>query len=65
MDLPYWIYGVMSLLAAVFVYFYIPETKQRTLEDIQNLWSHERPSGLRGILGCAVEARRQLPDAAA
>jgi SP family xylose:H+ symportor-like MFS transporter len=35
---PYWIYGIMSFLAAVFVYFYVPETKRRTLEDIQNLW---------------------------
>jgi MFS transporter, SP family, xylose:H+ symportor len=36
---PYWLYGVMSFLAAAFVYFYVPETKRRTLEDIQNLWT--------------------------
>jgi SP family xylose:H+ symportor-like MFS transporter len=36
---PYWIYGVMSFLAAAFVYFYVPETKRRTLEEIQNLWT--------------------------
>jgi SP family xylose:H+ symportor-like MFS transporter len=36
--LPYWIYGVMSFLAAAFVYCYVPETKRRTLEEIQNLW---------------------------
>jgi MFS transporter, SP family, xylose:H+ symportor len=35
----YWIYGGMSLLAAAFVYFYVPETKRRTLEGIQHLWS--------------------------
>jgi SP family xylose:H+ symportor-like MFS transporter len=35
---PYWVYGAMSFLAAVFVYFYVPETKRRTLEEIQNLW---------------------------
>jgi SP family xylose:H+ symportor-like MFS transporter len=35
---PYWIYGVMSFLAAAFVYFYVPETKRQTLEEIQNLW---------------------------
>jgi SP family xylose:H+ symportor-like MFS transporter len=35
---PYWIYGGMSFLAAAFVYFYVPETKRRTLEEIQNLW---------------------------
>jgi SP family xylose:H+ symportor-like MFS transporter len=35
---PYWVYGGMSFLAAAFVYFYVPETKRRTLEEIQNLW---------------------------
>jgi SP family xylose:H+ symportor-like MFS transporter len=35
----YWIYGVMSLLAAAFVWRYVPETKGRTLEAIQDLWS--------------------------
>jgi SP family xylose:H+ symportor-like MFS transporter len=34
----YWIYGVMSILAALFVYRYVPETKGRTLESIQHLW---------------------------
>ena len=36
---PYWMYGLMSFLAAAFVYFYVPETKRRTLEEIQNLWT--------------------------
>jgi SP family xylose:H+ symportor-like MFS transporter len=35
----YWIYGVMSVLAAVFVWLYVPETKRRSLEGIQSLWS--------------------------
>ncbi len=35
----YWIYGGMSLLAAAFVHFYVPETKQHSLEGIQKLWS--------------------------
>jgi MFS transporter, SP family, xylose:H+ symportor len=48
---PYWIYGGMSFLAAAFVYFYVPETKRRTLEEIQNLWK-------RG-LGHAPAAVRQ------
>jgi SP family xylose:H+ symportor-like MFS transporter len=34
----YWIYGVMSVLAALFVIRYVPETKQRSLEAIQELW---------------------------
>jgi MFS transporter, SP family, xylose:H+ symportor len=36
---PYWMYGVMSFLAAAFVYFYVPETKRRTLEEMQDLWA--------------------------
>ncbi|TLZ35513.1 MAG: MFS transporter, partial [Gammaproteobacteria bacterium] len=35
----YWIYGAMSVLAAAFVYLYVPETKRHTLEGIQSLWS--------------------------
>ena len=38
----YWIYGVMSILAALFVYRYVPETKGRTLESIQHLWASVR-----------------------
>jgi MFS transporter, SP family, xylose:H+ symportor len=34
----YWIYGGMSVLAAVFVLRYVPETKGRSLEAIQDLW---------------------------
>jgi SP family xylose:H+ symportor-like MFS transporter len=34
----YWIYGGMSVLAALFVMRYVPETKGRTLEAIQQLW---------------------------
>ena len=34
----YWIYGAMSILAALFVFRYVPETKGRTLEAIQQLW---------------------------
>jgi len=41
---PYWVYGVMSFLAAAFVYFYVPETKRRSLEEIQNLWTRSDAS---------------------
>ena len=43
--LPYWTYGVMSFLAAAFVYFYVPETRQRTLEEIQTLWTRGESRG--------------------
>ncbi len=36
---PYWVYGGMSFLAAAFVWLYVPETRRRTLEEIQNLWT--------------------------
>jgi SP family xylose:H+ symportor-like MFS transporter len=34
----YWIYGAMSLLAALFMWKFVPETKGRTLEQMENLW---------------------------
>jgi SP family xylose:H+ symportor-like MFS transporter len=34
----YWLYGAFSILAALFVWKLVPETKGRTLEDIQHLW---------------------------
>jgi SP family xylose:H+ symportor-like MFS transporter len=34
----YWIYGVMGLVAAWFVFKLVPETKGRTLEDIETIW---------------------------
>ena len=39
----YWIYGVMSLLAALFMWKLVPETKGRTLEEMERLW--RKPSG--------------------
>jgi SP family xylose:H+ symportor-like MFS transporter len=34
----YWIYGIIGLLAAVFVYKFIPETKGKSLEEIEKFW---------------------------
>jgi SP family xylose:H+ symportor-like MFS transporter len=34
----YWVYGVMSVLAAVFVWKTVPETKGRSLEQMEQLW---------------------------
>jgi SP family xylose:H+ symportor-like MFS transporter len=34
----YWLYGAMSVLAGLFVIRYVPETKGRSLEAIQDLW---------------------------
>lgn len=40
----YWIYGAMSILAALFVIRFVPETKQRSLEAIQELWGRKVPA---------------------
>lgn len=32
----YWLYGIFCLLAFIFVYLVVPETKGRTLEEIEN-----------------------------
>lgn len=34
----YWIYGIMSILAMLFILKYVPETKGKTLEEMENLW---------------------------
>lgn len=34
----YWIYGVMGLLSALFVWKMVPETKGKTLEAMEGLW---------------------------
>ena len=34
----YYLYGAMSVASAVFVYYLVPETKGRKLEEIQELW---------------------------
>ena len=38
----YWVYGVCALLAGLFVIRFMPETKGRTLESIQELWHRRR-----------------------
>jgi SP family xylose:H+ symportor-like MFS transporter len=34
----YWIYAGMGILAAIFMYKLVPETKGKTLEEIQSFW---------------------------
>ena len=34
----YWIYGVMGILAALFVGRFVPETKGRSLEQMESVW---------------------------
>src|SRR5580698_6984469 len=39
----YWIYGVMGILSALFMWKLVPETKGKTLEQIEGLWK-KRPA---------------------
>jgi SP family xylose:H+ symportor-like MFS transporter len=34
----YWVYGIMSILAMLFIIKYVPETKGKTLEEMELLW---------------------------
>jgi SP family xylose:H+ symportor-like MFS transporter len=34
----YWVYGIMSVLAMLFIMKYVPETKGKTLEEMEGLW---------------------------
>ncbi len=38
----YWIYGVMGLLALFVVWKFVPETKGKTLEEMEHIWSVKR-----------------------
>ena len=37
----YFFYGVMSILSALFVWKYVPETKGKTLEEMEGLWKEK------------------------
>jgi MFS transporter, SP family, xylose:H+ symportor len=37
----YWVYGVMGILAAIFVVKFVPETKGRRLEEMEQLWEKD------------------------
>ena len=38
----YWVYGVMSVLATLFIIKYVPETKGKTLEEMESLWDKKK-----------------------
>lgn len=40
----YWIYGVMGLLSALFMWKMVPETKGKTLEQMDSLWRKKTPA---------------------
>ncbi len=40
---PFWLYGFLSILAVIFLLFLVPETKGRTLEEIERRWLTAKP----------------------
>jgi Sugar (and other) transporter len=38
LSLTFWLYGLLSVVALIFVYKLVPETKGRTLEAIEAFW---------------------------
>lgn len=38
----YWIYGIMGILAALFMWRFVPETKGKTLEAMEKIWEKSR-----------------------
>jgi len=43
----YWIYGIMSILSALFVWKWIPETKGKTLEQMEEIWKKKEAMSLQ------------------
>jgi len=43
----YWIYGLMSILSALFIWKLVPETKGKTLEQMEDLWKKEEAMALQ------------------
>lgn len=40
---PFWFYGVMGIFTIYFIYRWVPETKGRSLEELEELW-HKEPA---------------------
>ncbi|WP_421383474.1 D-xylose transporter XylE [Bacillus salacetis] len=45
----YGIYGLMSVLSAIFVWKFVPETKGRSLEQMEDLWKTPAPKNTKAV----------------
>jgi len=44
----FWGYAALCVLSVVYIYFQLPETKNRTLEEIASLWSTQKEYEVKG-----------------
>jgi len=54
----FWLYGICAVLAGLFSYWQVPETKGRTLEEIEAFWKTQTAAPLGAEL--AVDGASQL-----
>ena len=40
----FWIYGVIGILSLIFTYYFLPETKGKSLEKIEKNWAERIPA---------------------
>jgi hypothetical protein len=40
----FWLYGLLAIASLAFSYYLVPETKGRTLEEIEESWRSRRAS---------------------
>ena len=43
----FWAYGAMCVLEVLFVWYFVPETKGKSLEEIEGMWAAPRPTARR------------------
>lgn len=54
MHVPFWFFGVISIIMGIFIYIHVPETEHKSLEDIMvDLRNNKRATGVH-------EAREKL-----
>ena len=57
----YGLYGIICILAAVFVWKLVPETKGKTLEDMTALWLHHLMGDYPEMVGAVFVPAKQTP----
>ncbi|SJN53661.1 D-xylose transporter XylE [Vibrio ruber] len=42
---PFWLYGIMGIFTVYFIYRWVPETKGKSLEQLETIWQHDSTQG--------------------